>query len=181
MFYSQAPSLLPTGFHINPGDLHEVDIEGRRLHFFVLPEAANYAIDPPTLLRHIYLRVSEVVEGCPTTVIQGFLAHLKELHEYEVPEFVWLDESSDHQAITPVPLDQALCFWSQQSYRGDSWAEDVTRSGVEVERAIFSAFGWEAFNCDQEEEWAGAPRTSECIADGGLKLTSQGYASLQSH
>ncbi|MGF1524098.1 MAG: hypothetical protein ACFBSF_17405 [Leptolyngbyaceae cyanobacterium] len=118
--------------HIGSGDVKEVEIAGKFLHFFVLSEPVGCP-DVPNLLQCVYLKVSEVVEGYPSQAIQGFLTHLRALHEGDevnLPEFVWLDQNQwEHQAITPIPLQEALSFWCQRSYSGDHWAKLVTKVG----------------------------------------------------
>ncbi|MEL6381572.1 MAG: hypothetical protein AAFQ89_03685 [Cyanobacteria bacterium J06626_18] len=154
--------------HIGAEDLKEVEIAGKILHFFALKEFVGTP-NAPTLLNSLYLRVSEVIEGYPSQAVQGFLAHLRALQagdEVDVPEYVWLDRSRwEHQAITPVPLQEALSFWCQQS-NGDHWAKLVTKDAVEVEEAIFGVFGW-------GEESQAVPSLAwgvDRIADGGLSV-----------
>ncbi|MGF1524956.1 MAG: hypothetical protein ACFBSF_21730 [Leptolyngbyaceae cyanobacterium] len=156
--------------HIDTEDLKEVEIAGKILHFFALREFVG-APNAPTLLNSLYLRVSEVIEGYPSQAVQGFMAHLRALqagNEVAVPEYVWLDGKWQHHAITPVPLQEALSFWCQRSYCGDHWAKLVTKDAIEVEEAIFGAFGW-------GEESQAVPSLAwgvDRIADGGLSVRS---------
>ncbi|MEM9093232.1 MAG: hypothetical protein AAGC93_31465, partial [Cyanobacteria bacterium P01_F01_bin.53] len=173
---SQVPSSLSAP-HIGAEDVKEVEIAGKILHFFVLSEPVGCP-DAPTLLNSLCLQISEVIEaieGCSSQAIQRFLAHLRALQEgdeVDIPEYVWLDRSRwEHQAITPVPLQEALSFWCQQSNTGNHWAKLVTKDALQVEEAVFGAFGWgHESMAEPSLAW-----NSDRIADGGLRVPKHGF------
>lgn len=161
--------------HVLLEDIKTVEIAGKMLHFFALSDFDGLNNDS-TLLDNLCIPLSEVIEAidrCSNFAIQRFLVQLKALQENEVaiPEYVLLDRSRwEHQAITPVPLPVALRFWSQQSQAGDHWAKLVTKGALQVEEAVFGAFGWGEQSVAVPSLAWGADR------DGGLRVpTTQGF------
>ena len=126
--------------HIAFSDMKGIEIAGKTFHFFSI--GGTDCEDLQTLINHLYLRVSEVIEGYPSQVVHIFLTHLRSLPN--LPEFIWVDhESSEEIAITPVPFLEALNFWAQQSHKtGNPWAKLVTKEAIQIEEAVCCAFCW---------------------------------------
>ena len=143
------PTTEPNHCHISIEELTELEIVGKKFHFFSLAVPASHASGIfPEVFGGVCLSVSEVVAGAPPQAIRAFLAHLEGLQEnsrHTLPDYVWIDDfqHSLHLAITPVPWLEVVSFWHKLALAQNDWAMQVWPSRLEEIEGAFSLPGEE--------------------------------------
>jgi hypothetical protein len=126
------PSAIST---IPDDDIKLLLVAGREIVCFELQ--ADYRFEDGTLseLDSIWIRESDVVAECPSSVIDRFL---RRSHKWQgVPESVWLHG----RAVKPIPFMEAASFWTRQAQAsGDHWASLVVREMERLEELVYQVF-----------------------------------------
>lgn len=82
---------------------------------------------------HFFFRSADVLqEATPSEVKAFFAAH--EMVKGNIPQFVWFHD----RAVTPIPLIEAVRFWSERM--PSAWSRQVCREIERMEGIIVGAF-----------------------------------------
>lgn len=158
---------------VRPEAVRQITLAGRELTVFRLYARISSVYAPSsddslgyfsgmTVFHEFFFRSADVlvddVSDSPTHVdARAFFAALHQ-HQSNIPDFVWLDD----RAVTPIPLLEAITFWSEQAARANVWARLVARDVSRIEELARSAFGMEV-NRPDSDDWEINYR-----GDGGL-------------
>ena len=123
-------------------------------------------IDSP----EIYLQVSDVIADVSSTAANQFMrGTLKEIQGFNVPSCVWIKDGMMRKAITPVPIQDALLFWSRNASWGEALKGYVHKASEIIEKALGDP---------EEKKFTLYWQEGEIKYDGGCTVTKKGQKLL---
>jgi hypothetical protein len=138
----------PSAISIIPDDdIKLILVAGREIVCFEFQSDYHFEDGALSELDNIWMRESDVVAECPSSVIDRFL---RQSHEWQgVPESVWLHG----RAVKPIPFMQAVSFWTHQAQTpGDHWAALVVRELERLEELVYQVF--HGIEVAEEDQWS---------------------------